>query len=366
MDSSRPVRLRGFTLIELLVVIAIIAVLIALLLPAVQAAREAARRSQCVNNLKQLGLAVHNYHSTHNVIPADGVFLGPAFGTTPGAGPGWGWNASWTVSLLPNMEQQPLYNSYNFNRGADEPMNYTVGFNQLGSLLCPSDNVKQRPAPPWGANSYHGNHGGPGVIKNWSGTITQNFTNYPAAWWGADSQMAYFGFESVTDGTSNTALFSERLVGLPNNPTVTVSSVDGRRGIYNASYPGALDVPNGQAVAQQAVMTCRSLPGSTQSGGTYLSGAHWSLAYPWHISNSGFTLFNTPNGISCVSTSDPVGGNIWGGTSSMINATSNHSGGVNMCLTDGSVRFIKDSINMVTWWALGSKAGGETIGADQF
>src|SRR3954447_13679519 len=99
---------RGFTLIELLVVISIIAVLIALLLPAVQAAREAARRSQCVNNLKQLGLAVHNYHSVHNRFPADGVFLGPAYGTAQGVGPGWGWNASWATSLLPQIEQQAM------------------------------------------------------------------------------------------------------------------------------------------------------------------------------------------------------------------------------------------------------------------
>src|SRR3954452_12910170 len=102
-------RRRGFTLIELLVVIAIIAVLIALLLPAVQSAREAARRAQCTNNLKQLGLAVHNYHTQFGAIPADAVFLGPAYGTNPPASsPGWGWNASWTVSILPHLEQQQM------------------------------------------------------------------------------------------------------------------------------------------------------------------------------------------------------------------------------------------------------------------
>jgi prepilin-type N-terminal cleavage/methylation domain-containing protein len=111
--SSRRSRPRGFTLIELLVVIAIIAVLIALLLPAVQAAREAARRAQCTNNLKQLGLAVQNYHQQNNALPATNMFLGP------GAGQGWGWNASWEVFLLPNMEQQTMYNSFNFSGYAD-------------------------------------------------------------------------------------------------------------------------------------------------------------------------------------------------------------------------------------------------------
>ena len=237
MMLSHRFRSRGFTLIELLVVIAIIAVLIALLLPAVQSAREAARRAQCVNNLKQLGLAVHNYHSINNVVPADGMFLGAAWGPCC-ASEGWGWAASWEVALMPNMEQQPLFNAFNFNRSADLPPNYTVGFTQVSSLLCPSDSQKTRPSDPWGASSYHGNHGGPGILHNWSGTIVQNFTNYPQAWWGADANMAFFGFESVTDGTSNTALFSEKLLGMTGNPTVYPGDVNTKRGFFLATYNG--------------------------------------------------------------------------------------------------------------------------------
>ena len=114
MHALRRRSSKGFTLIELLVVIAIIAVLIALLLPAVQAAREAARRSQCTNNLKQLGLAVHNYHQQMNCLPAENMFIGPNI-----ANYGWGWCASWAVFMLPNLEQNPLYNAYNFALGAD-------------------------------------------------------------------------------------------------------------------------------------------------------------------------------------------------------------------------------------------------------
>ncbi len=183
MKALSPRRMRGFTLIELLVVIAIIAVLIALLLPAVQAAREAARRAQCINNLKQLGLAFHNYHSTYNSLPADGLFLSSAYSTVAGQGPGWGWCTSWEVSLLPNLEQTAMSNAYNYNIAPDQPANYTVGFNQIASLLCPSENQPVRPNSPWAGTSYHGNHGGPGIVTNWSGTVVQNFTSYPAAWW---------------------------------------------------------------------------------------------------------------------------------------------------------------------------------------
>ncbi len=156
-------RRRGFTLIELLVVIAIIAVLIALLLPAVQAAREAARRAQCVNNLKQLGLAAHNYLSSQGCFPPEA--------TTNQWNATTSWSVSWTDSILGQIEQTPLYNSFNFNLTATDPSNTTAGYTLIPTLICPSDSITARPASPWAPLNYAGNIGGPGAISMWSGVI---------------------------------------------------------------------------------------------------------------------------------------------------------------------------------------------------
>jgi prepilin-type N-terminal cleavage/methylation domain-containing protein/prepilin-type processing-associated H-X9-DG protein len=380
---------RGFTLIELLVVIAIIAVLIALLLPAVQAAREAARRAQCTNNLKQLGLSVHNDHQQQNVIPPTNMFLGPG-----AADNGWGWNASWAVFMLPNLEQQPLYNAYNFSVRADANgavaqglANTSVTYTAVATFSCPSDNQKVRPLQPYAPTNYVGNHGGPGTIRMWSGTIVEFLTSGPPGstilppgtyWWGADSNLGFFGFEGVTDGTSNTALFSEKLLGWPNGNqggSLNVASPEARRGIYTPSnMPGSFNQgttgnPSGLALAQQGVQVCKSLnPASSgvASGNSWLSGFSWAIAYEWHWVNSGYSHYNTPNGFICLNmNTDPQPG-VWGGGVGAVSPSSNHSGGINVCFTDGSVRFVKDTVNPQTWWAIGSRNGGEVVGSDQY
>lgn len=122
---------RGFTLVELLVVIAIIGVLVALLLPAVQAARESARRTQCGNNLKQLGLAVHNYHDSFNYFPPGGVSYGACCATPT--------YQTWSLAILPHMEQKPLYDRYDFNLPNEDPVNHAVVQTFLKSQICPSD-----------------------------------------------------------------------------------------------------------------------------------------------------------------------------------------------------------------------------------
>ncbi len=377
MRESQRFHRPGFTLIELLVVIAIIAVLIALLLPAVQAAREAARRSQCVNNLKQLGLAIHNYHSSNNVLPASTMFGGPTQGS-------WGYCASWTVALLPNLEQTPLYNAVNFDFGMWLAQNTTVSYSAISVLLCPSENSKVRPAAgvwaPWGPTNYFGNYGAPEPVRIWSGTIVA--PNAPATannsasigvpvgsmYAPIFSDMAWFGLESVTDGTSNTALFSEKLFGTAGNTPLPYASdsLGGKRGIFPAAMPN--EAFYGQQSYQGALAgmkVCQSIPGTMQaSSQSFYVGMSWSMQYVWDWGINCYNHYNTPNKLTC---QDPSSLS-WsiGYLTGAFPPTSNHPGGVNMCFTDGHVQFIKDSVNYQTFWSIGTKSMNEVVSSDSY
>ncbi|WP_435020411.1 DUF1559 domain-containing protein [Tundrisphaera sp. TA3] len=359
---TRP---RAFTLIELLVVIAIIAVLIALLLPAVQAAREAARRSQCVNNLKQLGLAVHNYESSNSVMVFQSVWPSGNYpsGVTSGFSTG-GASYGWAVALLPQMEQQPLANAFNYScyvwdtsvAAANFRANTTVGYTQLGMLLCPSDGTSLRPIDPYGTKSYHSNIGGPGIIAAWSGSIVP-----PGNW--STNVPGTLTFASMTDGLSNTAMFSERLIGLPSGQlsTITIGSVNARRGMFPGPNGGTFNTGN-PATALTFVQGCKALPGTTVAANTQHIGHIWTYGYPTYQSNY-YNHFGAPNDLSCINSNEgsaPVGR--W----SIATPTSNHPGGVNVAFADGSVKFVKNTISLPTWWALGTRAGGEVLGADAY
>jgi len=354
----------GFTLIELLVVIAIIGVLIALLLPAVQAAREAARRAQCTNNLKQLGIAVHNYIDQNQVFPLQTMY--PA-----SADVSWGWSYGWPVALLPGLEQNSVFNALNFSTGFfgnASPSTYftwpntTVGYIQLNALLCPSDGVKKRPGAPYGATNYVGNMSGPGVVEEMTGIIVPNGA-FISGW--ADAQnFGPVGVESIRDGTSNTAMFSERLLGINGGPQVRLDSQDAKRAIFNSTVGGAFH--SGYAGAQQFIAGCKNLPGSTLSINSSGNGVYWMASYPWHVAVNAYTHLGTPNTISCQNPSTEVFGTwlTFVGPSHSAPPSSNHPGGVNMCFGDGSVRFVKDGIGQQPWWAIGTRKGGETVSAD--
>jgi prepilin-type N-terminal cleavage/methylation domain-containing protein/prepilin-type processing-associated H-X9-DG protein len=352
----------GFTLIELLVVIAIIAVLIALLLPAVQSAREAARRAQCVNNLKQIGLAMHNYHSAVNSLPW-------------GDGPWWiEWSAN--TLLLPYIEQGPIYNAINFadtqplgqaSLVINNPVNTTAVYRVISGFLCPSD--QDRLTDPNGHNNYMANsgsapncdYGGNAWAPSWNGPSAGPFI-YSSN--GVDTGAPGFGGSSVnisgiTDGTSNTAAFSERVKAIGSNFTGTSAPFD--TGIPTASLATPSAVDNSVEGTPQAYYNiCKVTPpvpvGSNQDAANFsddnISGAMWVSGQP---ALTRYIHVMPPNTWSCRS-----------GLQIAHNASSHHPGGVNVLFCDGSVKFIKASVGIQTWWALGSRAGGEVISADQY
>jgi prepilin-type N-terminal cleavage/methylation domain-containing protein/prepilin-type processing-associated H-X9-DG protein len=371
---------RGFTLIELLVVIAIIAVLIALLLPAVQAAREAARRAQCTNNLKQLGLAVHNYISQNNVFPASTMFGGPLVSS-------WGYCPSWAVVLLPSLEQGPLYNATNFDYDMSQLANTTVSYSALPTFLCPSENQKVRPAAPvwapWAPTNYFASNGGPQSIMPYTGTIVIPYAPATAInassigvpvgaiGWPTNGDMAWFGIEAVVDGTSNTSMFSEKLQGtVPGSPLPYAgNSVNAKRDVFGGgpNWPSASEFwsPGNATIALTAVKACQSVPGTQQASGlSYYVGMSWSMQYIWDWAANAYNHYNTPNKLSCQSS----GSLAWsvGYTNGAFPPTSNHPGGVNVCFSDGHVQFIKDSVSVQTFWAIGTKALGEVISSDSY
>jgi prepilin-type N-terminal cleavage/methylation domain-containing protein/prepilin-type processing-associated H-X9-DG protein len=307
----------GFTLIELLVVIAIIAVLIALLLPAVQAAREAARRLRCVNNLKQLGLAMHNYHQALGVYPM-GVMVSGYQNPGP-VGVGYRNVCSWIAFVLPYFDQQAIFNQVNFNVQQIGPENDTAGGAVINTLMCPSDPIG-RLDPNYAPTNYRGCLGS--SCDRW--TFNGLF--------GANSGI---GVQHILDGTSN-----------------TLASGEATKGDYNAAtiadnYIGTYDT----TVNALQIDTCQSLaPTYTDSGGQWIQG--WG-AYVFFCSN------RPPNDSRY---------DCWAperGTTNFC-LRSDHPGGANTGMADGSVRFIKNSINPNVISALGTRAGNEVISSDSY
>jgi prepilin-type N-terminal cleavage/methylation domain-containing protein/prepilin-type processing-associated H-X9-DG protein len=387
---------RGFTLIELLVVIAIIAVLIALLLPAVQAAREAARRAQCSNNLKQIGLALHNYNQSIGSFP-----LGKAQSASALPYKAYANYTEWgpQAMILPYMEQNPIYNAINFSVAAGTGIggwaNATSYTRLISTYMCPSDTqVGQGGAPSisptiitnWGGtvyppniNSYRGSIGTTTSVWGWTTGYSQcqpdpeNFgTGGQPCVPFSTGLFVYFyanGIQSVTDGTSNTIAYSESLVGDNQNPQITHrnNSITGVTGAVIGAVGDASSVSYQNVIVPALNLCTTAYKGAGNPPSNVVS--TWN-GIRWGHGSVGISLFNTvvtPNSTlapwnSCRSTCPGCSPD----ESNFSNAQSNHPGGVNVLFADGSVKFIKDSINPQTWMALGTKANGEVITSDAY
>lgn len=313
-----PRRRPGFTLIELLVVIAIIGVLVSLLLPAVQAAREQARRTACMNNLKQMGLAMSSYIAEHGVFPPGYVSLYDSYAMQD-TGPGWGWGAM----LLPQLEQQPLYNQIQFNVSIVDPSHLTVRTTPLAGFLCPSDVM-----PPTWTASY-------GIVKYWRGKILSfekpicdiASANYVGVFGigepGVDGEGVFFrnsavGTRDVTDGLSTTLCVGERSTNL---------NLNRGQATWVGSVPGAV------------FWSCARNPIDPDAGG----GCHSE-------DGSGMTLGHTGEGHG---PGDPAG--------DINQFLSQHGRAAHFLFCDGHVRLIQNTINYMAYKAMSTRGEGEVI-----
>ncbi len=320
---------RGFTLIELLVVIAIIAVLVALLLPAVQQAREAARRVQCKNNMKQIGLALHNYHDAFNKLPLANIFS-PRNLITGHYGQYW--------RLLPYFDQQPLQSTFDINLGAAQNPGLAV---RIGVLQCPSH---PDPSPPFQYILFPSDYRGSAYGWNqgdwfiWS----PNDGSYGS---GISYPNSNLSFSSVTDGQSSTLALAE----------VRVSPLYGGTGTGGASIPR----PNSNA----DLLALSSTPSPANFGRSH---SNWVNGF---ADDTGFTTTFPPNSVAtdyhnCRENSPQslVGAVAGIPTFAAITSRSYHTGMVHALLLDGSVRSVSENIDGNVWRALGSRAGGEIVG----
>jgi len=331
---NRPLQQRrGFTLIELLVVIAIIAILVALLLPAVQQAREAARRSSCKNNLKQIGLALHNYHDIHGCLP-----IGCLFGKLGANGPWESNRTTWLARILPQLEENALFDRMDFERDRRSGSGWdpnNVRAEEVATFRCPSDPGTRETTGQSGyaPTSYVGCIGETYTLYGDGGTTepstSSDYIAGNTAWAkmvlnngtedGVFASNSHCRFRDITDGTSNTMAVSECLVG------TDVKELDG----------GYVDDCTGSPEKR-----LRQHRGFSWMYGTT---ATWA-----------FTTTRTPNSREVDCERHAV----------FINATaaSKHQGGVQATLADGSVRFISENINRQTWWDLGQRSDGNVLG----
>ena len=303
-----PYHRRGFTLIELLVVIAIIAILIGLLLPAVQKVREAATRMQCTNNLKQIGIALHNYHDVHKRLPTAVDAL----------------RFSTQAHILPFLEQDNLHRTINFPAGANSPTNAGPRGQRIAGFICPTDPQSTLPAG-FGGNSYVVNYGSDVV---WASTESGGVFFFA----GVGVRLT-----DILDGTTNTAMACERRIGDQSNAIAT-----DRTDLFSTTGTPPTTPDAAVAVCQGINPTDLANQWRSDYGGYWLQGFHMTL----------YTHAGLPNTRSCAFPPRHM----------LMVANSAHSNGVNMMLCDGSVRFVSNSVNLATWRALGTRMGSEIVG----
>ncbi len=384
---------RAFTLIELLVVIAVIGVLIALLLPAVQAARESARRMQCTNNLKQIGLALHNYHDSSGVFPPGRMTPDCLQGGAPcsgnqytdyqevGTGPGsWTGHISIQAHVLPYLEQSNVQNALNFSvpnslslqalDGTITSANYTAFTRTVTQFLCPTD--ARGGEDLGGQNNYRANFGGSTVYAGGRERPDNTVRGDATAGNGAFTIGRALRIAEIGDGTSQTVFFSERLMGSGRGKKPLVKGLDSSAALIPWSFDPVVDTENFMRSCMRIDLFDADLDDTAcfpfHGRHCTIPGKGIRVYFGWGLSWYTSTLYNhvaTPNWRY----SDCGDKNAWSDVPSehaIVSARSQHPGGVNALFGDGSVRFVKGTIDLATWRALGTRHGGEVISNDAY
>ena len=355
--TSRRIQ-AGFTLVELLVVIAIIGILIGMLLPAVQSVRSAARRTSCSNNVRQLALAVHNFESGLQRFPVNQIGPGAEKASAPGQFESGYY--SWLVPLLPHLEQGNVHNLFDLScsngdgndfRLSDAHANAEAVSTVIPAFLCPSDTPNDQnevlfgsanPAPgsyvanagwPSYATGISGERATPGISN---GAIPLVHPSSPVEWHSEKVRM-----DDFPDGTSNTALLSERLIQQANSGDEFFSGTDERLMSMHIEPAQFESLTN---IVSRMSQTHADLRESAYIGRSWSSG--WPLAAPTYMH------VQPPNSLIGHYNSSEFEGDF------VMTASSQHDGGANMAMVDGSVRFVNDSVSSEIWWATGGRDDG--------
>ncbi len=361
MTRPCPSRSRGgFTLIELLVVIAIIGVLIALLLPAVQQAREAARRIQCTNNMKQIGLAIYNYESSQGCFPM-GRFTRSRFNDPSGTPCGTTYLHTWASYILPFMESSAQYAAVNYSRVYNSVSQFTAFRMRVNSYMCPDDSLNTDLTQS-------------GFIATWQGSYAgvAGLTEFVYYWWGSgatapnadrcghiDGEGIFGGniaytIADVTDGTTGTLLVGEwsRFKDEPNNSTFNFINAAGAFGgpdwVAGTTWPGDIR----PTALLYVVPRLNSAP--VRNGGPACLTSSGPFASVQYGNQPGWV--NNPN----------IGGGNPCQYLGQFGFRSKHPGGANFLVADGSVKFIKDTINLKTYQSLGTRNWNEVVSSDAY